>query len=76
MRDLGSGERKGRMETREMTGETVEMNLGAQSDLDAAEMEVQEEMEMRDAEEVKETKAWEDREAGTSEEPEQEPGEN
>ena len=59
-----------------MTGETVEMNLGAQSDLDAAEMEVQEEMEMRDAEEVKETKAWEDREAGTSEEPEQEPGEN
>ncbi len=59
-----------------MTGETVEMNLGAQSDLGAAEMEVQEEMEMRDAEEVKETKAWEDREAGTSEEPEQEPGEN
>ena len=59
-----------------MTGETVEMNLGAQSDLGAAEMEVQEEMEMRDAEEVKETKAWEDREACTSEEPEQEPGEN
>ena len=59
-----------------MIGETVEMNLGAQSDLGAAEMEVQEEMEMRDAEEVKETKAWEDREVGTSEEPEQEPGEN